>query len=277
MGCMRYFVDVGDRQVLTRTCGSADLPPLVMMHGSPGSSYSVMALGRHLTEGRRVIAPDTPGNGDSWPLAMAQPEIGDYAEALLGLLDALELETADLYGFHTGAAIAVEFSIRYPARTRRLLLEGVSLFDPREAQDLIDQGHAPPIACDHEGTQYARAAMMVRDAHLFWPWWSRDGASLRGLGLPAPEDLHDETMEVLKAPNTYYLSYHAALRYPKRERLPLVTRPALVAANPKDQLYSYLAAVTEIMPSAKSMEMPDLTTADYHSRAAAAFLRFLEE
>lgn len=277
MPVRRYFIDVGARQVLIRTCGSRDLPVLIMMHGSPGSSYSLMPVAQHLAKGRRIIAPDTPGNGDSTRLPMAQPEIGDYADALVGLLDALNIDTADLYGFHTGAAFAVEFSIRYPKRTRRLLLDGVSLFDPSEAQGLIDKGHAPHIACDHEGTQYARAFMMVRDAHLFWPWWARNGANLRGLGLPSPEDLHNETVEVLKAPGSYYLSYHAALRYPKRERLSLVPSPALVAANAKDQLYGYLGPVSEMIPSAKAIETPDPSVPDHLSKAAAAFLRFLDE
>lgn len=276
MDVRRYFVDVGDRQALYRSLGDPALPPLVMFHGSPGSSFSLMPLARHLAAGRRIVALDTPGNGDSSPAPMDEPTIGDYAEMHLAAIDAIGLETVDLYGYHTGASIAIELSIRHPDRVRRIVLDGVSLFDAAAQRHLLGNDHAPHIVPDHEGSQLSRAFIMVRDAWIFWPWWARGGDKLRGLGLPDTRYLHDEVLEVLKSVSTYHLSYRAALRYPKHEQLPKVPVPALVAACPSDQLYEYLDKVAALIPGARKAETPGATTEAERAKTAEMFLAFLD-
>ena len=53
--------------------------PVWMMHASPASSRSVEPLACRIATlaDCRVIAPDTPGNGDSAPLQLPQPELAD--------------------------------------------------------------------------------------------------------------------------------------------------------------------------------------------------------
>src|SRR5687768_28159 len=85
----RGFVDIQEGQVHYRTCGSESGPPLVMIHGSPGSSYSLVPQARRLAARRWIILPDTLGNGDSSPPTKAQPEIADYANAHLRALQTL--------------------------------------------------------------------------------------------------------------------------------------------------------------------------------------------
>lgn len=75
-----------------RIAGPADAPPLVMIHQSPGSSKQLSALMQALAGlGHRVVASDTTGNGDSDPLALAQPAIPDLAAHALAALDAMGL------------------------------------------------------------------------------------------------------------------------------------------------------------------------------------------
>ena len=57
----RGFVDVPDGQAHYRALGDPARPALVMLHGSPGSGYSLMPLARHLARGRHVVAIDTLG------------------------------------------------------------------------------------------------------------------------------------------------------------------------------------------------------------------------
>ena len=52
----RGFVDIAEGQAHYRACGAKGLPVLVMFHGSPGSSFSLTPLMRHLGKRRRVIA-----------------------------------------------------------------------------------------------------------------------------------------------------------------------------------------------------------------------------
>jgi pimeloyl-ACP methyl ester carboxylesterase len=271
----RGFVDVAQGQMHYRTCGDPSLPTLVMFHGSPGSSYSLMPLARHLATRRRIIALDTAGNGDSTPLPQAQPEIADLADAHWQAIEALRVGVVDLYGYHTGAAICTELSIRHQAQIGRIVMDGLSVFDPTESGMLVDSNHAPVIPLDDQGTQFAAAWTMVRDAHLFWPWWDRRAEALRGLGLPSAEYLHGEALEVLKACGTYSRSYLAALRYKKTTRLPLVGNPVLVTACPSDQLFGHLDKGADLIPGARRAVSPE--RADDAKPAAEMMLDFLME
>ena len=272
-GIRRGFVDVAHGQMHYRTCGDPALPALVMFHGSPGSGYSLMPLAAKFAPHRRVIALDTPGNGDSAPLPQPAPEIADLAAAHWQAIAALGLRAVDLYGYHTGAAICTELAIAHGAQIRRIVMDGLSVFDPADSGMLLAGDHAPAIAVDHAGSQLAAAWTMVRDAHIFWPWWDRRGAALRGLGLPSAEYLHGEVIEVLKASGTYHRSYLAALRYPKRARLPLVRNPVLVTACPSDQLFGHLDAGAALIPGARRAVSPE--RAEDAAPAARLMLDFL--
>lgn len=280
MRLKRGFVDTSFGQIHYRSCGSGNGGvPLFMFHGSPGSSFSLSQIICHMGASRHAIAPDTPGNGDSTPLPDEQPSIGDYAEAHAQGITGLGFEHVDLYGFHTGASIAIELSIRHPGLVRRMILDGTSLFDPGEQSHLLGNDHAPELVPDLDGTQLMRAWSMVRDAHVFWPWWDRQSQNLRGLGLPDAGHLHGELLEVLKAPRTYCRSYRAALRYPKREQLPKVSVPTLAAAAGNDMLAGYLDAVVELIPCARKAATPGNVTVveDPIDETARVFLDFLAE
>jgi len=101
--------------------------PLLMIHGS-GPGVSAWANWRLvmpvLAEKARVIAPDMAGFGFS-----ARPEnyvysMDNWVRQAVGLLDALDIEKADLVGNSFGGALALALTIRHPERVRRLVLMG---------------------------------------------------------------------------------------------------------------------------------------------------------
>lgn len=273
----RGFVDIAEGQAHYRTCGNAGLPVLLMFHGSPGSSFSLTPLMRHLGKGRRVIALDTLGNGDSSPASQDTPEISDLADAHMRAIDALGLKEYELYGYHTGTSICTEIAIARPDRVKRIVLEGVSVFSGGDQTNLYSNNHAPDIPIDLSGMHLMSAWTMVRDAHLFWPWWNRTAEGRRSLGLPSATYLNTETIEVLKASRTYFKSYNAALRYPKRERLPLIARPTLIAACPSDQLFGFLDLAQSLVPGARKVVTPDPHKDNDVVEAARIILAFLNE
>lgn len=230
----RAFADLSNRQVHFRHSGAGEIP-LVMLHASPGSSKQLEPLIAALSKTRRVIAPDTPGNGDSTPLAVDAPQIHDYAAAMVAFLDAQGLDQVDLYGSHTGASIATELAILAPDRIRKIILDGVGIFSAEERDEYLAH-YAPAVKPDINGAHLNWAFMFCRDQYQFWPWYKRDRENSRGAGLPTPGELHDWVIEVLKSIETYHLSYRAAFGYPKAERLPLVTRPILAIADENDPL-----------------------------------------
>ncbi len=274
----RGFVDVGDGQVHYRVAGpppgAPHGTPLVMLHPSPGSSKMLEPLIRLFAQTRRVIAPDTLGNGDSAVPDGTDPALAVFVDGHQRALDALGVERFDLYGSHTGGNIACEIAIAWPTRVRRLILDGMSLYADDERDDML-RHYALPIVPDEFGSQLDRVWSFVRDAYLFWPWYKRDAAHRRDVGLPSADALHDKVVEVLKAVRTYHLSYRAAIGYDKRPRLPLVTTPTLLACARNDMLLRYLDGVRALMPRAETLVTPGLATeaaAAETIRAMSAFL-----
>lgn len=103
------------------------LTPVVLLHQTPLSGRMFSELLPELARDRLVLAPDTPGYGESAGPATA-PALADYAAALHDLI-AEQKEPVDLVGYHTGALIAAAIAERYPQSVRRLVLVSVPLFD----------------------------------------------------------------------------------------------------------------------------------------------------
>lgn len=95
--------------------------PLVLLHGIGDSACDWLPVMESLAATRRVIAPDLPGAGDS-----DKPAI-DYSTRaqvpyLVGLLDQLGIERADLAGHSRGGIIALHTALAHPWRISRLML-----------------------------------------------------------------------------------------------------------------------------------------------------------
>jgi pimeloyl-ACP methyl ester carboxylesterase len=100
--------------------------PLILLHGSGNNSASwVPLMERPL--GRRVVAVDRPGYGLSSGVAYRRVDYRQTAVALVTrLLDALEIDKADIVGNSTGAVWALWTAIDQPGRVQRLVLAGAT-------------------------------------------------------------------------------------------------------------------------------------------------------
>lgn len=275
----RGFVDLPHGQVHYRHAApvtDTSRTPLALIHQSPGSSKQLEGLLHALAPARRVVAPDTLGNGDSDPAPVAVPDIPLLAEAAWAALDRLLPERFDLYGSHTGASIAMEIAIAHPDRIRRLVIDGMGLYAPDEQSDVL-QHYAREIAPDLEGTHLLKVWHFCRDQHLFWPYYNRTEAGRLPNGLPDAETFHDFVVEVLKAMRSYHQSYRAAFRHPKRDRLPLLRLPVLVASSPSDMLHRYFPDVAALVPGARTAELPAWGDPGFDAGAAAVIAAFLDQ
>jgi len=229
----RRFADLAARQVHYREAG--DGPPLLMLHASPGSSKQLEAKIAALARNHRVIAPDTPGNGDSTPLPLEAPAIADYAAAVAELLDAIGLERCDVYGSHTGANIALKLAVLAPERVGKVVLDGIGLYSDAERAKYL-ANYAPPIRPDLIGSQFLKAFMFCRDQYIFWPWFEPAASNRREGGLPSPETLHDWVIEVCKSITTYHLGYGASFAERSEDDLAKATQPVLFLVAENDPL-----------------------------------------
>jgi pimeloyl-ACP methyl ester carboxylesterase len=270
----RAFVRIREGQVHYRTAGRGDRV-LWMIHASPASSWNLVPLMSELAATRRVIAPDTPGNGDSVPLGLAKPEIENYAEAAVRTMDALGLERVDLYGSHTGAHIAMEIAIARPERVGRLVIDGLGMFSPEDKIE-FDARYAPAVEPDTFGSQFWWAWHFVRDQAWFFPYFRADAAHNRGAGAPSADRLHAVVVEVLKSVRTYHLAYRASFRHQDRQRLPLVTVPTLSLADEADPLKAGVHDVARLVKGARRAIVPGESTPAGRRAKADLIASFLD-
>lgn len=101
--------------------------PLVLVHGIGSNALSFSALMRELAGTRPLVAWDAPGYGGSAPLADDWPSADDYAAALTGLLDRLDLDRVDMLGHSMGALMAGRLAVRDAGRIGRLVLASPAL------------------------------------------------------------------------------------------------------------------------------------------------------
>jgi pimeloyl-ACP methyl ester carboxylesterase len=96
---------------------AGDGPALVLVHGWPQHWWSWRRVLPALAQERRVICVDLRGLGwsDAPPGAYAKEQ---WAADLVALLDALDLDAADLAGHDWGGLVALLAALRAPARVR---------------------------------------------------------------------------------------------------------------------------------------------------------------
>lgn len=270
----RRFFDLPDRQIHyreTEGAGGDRETPLVLLHLLPGSARQMEPLMRDLAP-RRCIAPDIAGTGDSDPIAIDQPTIADYARDTAALIAAMSGGApVDVYGTHTGAGIAIELALQAPHLVRRVVLEGIPMFTPAQAEELTAR-YAPDVAPDHNGSHLLWAHNFCRDQILFYPWYDKSQAAARGNGLPPPEDLHRWVLEVIKGLPGVPRAYRAAFAYPAAERLGLVTHPVLCLAPEGDSLFEATRQAIAHIPRGRLLVLRGNETDRQGAAAMAEFL-----
>jgi pimeloyl-ACP methyl ester carboxylesterase len=110
----------------TIEAGTGD--PAILLHGLGATKASMLpTLGALARAGRRAVAVDLPGFGDSTKPLLAAYDARYFADAVIALLDALHLQRADLVGNSMGGRVAIEVGLCAPQRARRLVLLAPSL------------------------------------------------------------------------------------------------------------------------------------------------------
>ncbi|MGA2503638.1 MAG: alpha/beta fold hydrolase [Anaerolineales bacterium] len=93
--------------------GGQKKPPLVLIHGAGGNHLSWPPEIRRLP-GARVFSLDLPGHGKS--KGPGRQSVGDYAESVIGFMNAADLSRAVFIGHALGGAIALTLAIDHPQR-----------------------------------------------------------------------------------------------------------------------------------------------------------------
>ena len=108
--------------------------PILLLHTLGGSSFQFVDTLQLLARNYRAIAWDMPGQGDSSPLT-GHLSIENYGDAVIDVLNELEIDKAYLFGQSIGGYITADVAARWGQRIHKAF---VGEAPPRILQDYID-------------------------------------------------------------------------------------------------------------------------------------------
>lgn len=238
-------------------------PPVLIVHGTPGGCDQGQALATILAlRGHRVVAPSRPGYLGT-RLAIGH-EPADQADAAADLLDALALRRVAVVALSGGGPSALQFALRHPERTARLvLLQAISARLIIEADDLLRAALLLPRS--------ARIAPSIVALALR----RRDPALVR-----AALDLARSTLPIAARSGGVFndtMQFSTLRPYPLAE----VAAPTLLIHGTADANVPYEQAVAAAaaIPDARLITVPDGThsSALFDRQAGEAVRAFLRE
>lgn len=268
----RHYLTLGSgaskRHVHYRRAGTG--PVLLLVHQSPrsGGEYEelMQRWGAHFT----CIAPDTPGFGQSEPLAKAGPDINDYADAIVEFIAALGLDQVPAYGFHSGAIILITALKRHPERFSGIAAGGYGVWTEAE-KAAFGANYTPPFLPLPYGEHLVWAWNRILEQAWFFPWYDARNETRMRNAHDDPARVHDIIMEILDAGDNFRHGYAAVLAAPRDIPAPdSTTAPVLITAYDGDPMQAHIDRLGA-MPaswSARKVRTPD--------DQAAASLEFLQ-
>jgi pimeloyl-ACP methyl ester carboxylesterase len=116
-----HDVRAGRLKIHTLTMGEG--PDVMLLHGLGSTKASFLDTAAALSRaGYRVHAPDLPGFGNSSKPATANYGPAFFADSIVGLMDALDIDRAHFVGNSMGGRVSIEVGLRHPDRVNALAL-----------------------------------------------------------------------------------------------------------------------------------------------------------
>ncbi|MGW2327340.1 alpha/beta fold hydrolase [Streptomyces sp. NPDC001700] len=139
----RTYRSASSGEVRWAAFGAADAPPVVLLHGTPFSSYVWRAFARALADRYRVFVWDMPGYGASEMRAGQDVSLAAQGRVFAELLDHWGLAEPAVVAHDFGGCVALRAHLLHGARYRRLaLVDPVALPPFGSAGYRLFGGHA---------------------------------------------------------------------------------------------------------------------------------------
>lgn len=195
--------------------------PLVLVHGYLGGSAQWETEIAHFSADYDVIAPDLPGFGDAAEEAGCA-RIGDMADRVIGLLDALGIDRFVLLGHSMGGMIAQEIAAKVGDRIVSLILYGTGPLG-----SMPDRFEPIQLSRERLGTDG-----VARTIDRIGATWLRKGADAAGFPLVA-------RIGAQANPKAALAALDAMDVWDGREALKELAMPTLVVWGDSDRSYRW--------------------------------------
>jgi pimeloyl-ACP methyl ester carboxylesterase len=149
--------------------GPADAPPVLLLHGITGHARVWDHLAARLVPGRRVIALDQRGHGDSDAAPDDDYREGTMADDVAAFAGSLRLDRFALIGHSMGGRIAIKYAGDHGARLERLVIidigPDINLAGLQRVRDMMAK--APErIESEEWAVEYIRRANPLQDVDM---------------------------------------------------------------------------------------------------------------
>jgi len=149
--------------------GPADAPPVVLLHGITGHARVWDHLAARLVPGRRVLALDQRGHGDSDPAPDDDYRVGTMADDVAAFVGSLRIDRFALLGHSMGGRIAIKYAADHAARLERLVIvdigPDINLAGLQRVRDMMAKS-PERIASEDWAVEYIRRANPLQDLDM---------------------------------------------------------------------------------------------------------------
>ncbi len=205
-----YSILLGDRKMHFKEMGSG--PPILLLHASPLSSNFlipfIQALAPHFT----VIAPDTPGYGNSELLSKTPSSLDDYIDNFNLFLMELGIKSCSVYGTATGAQLGIRYALMCPEKIDHLYLDNIAHFTPAEREEIL-HNYFPDFSPKADGSHLDSIWQVILSMFEYFPWcFPRDENKIH-TAKPPLAAYHSIMIEYLRAGKHYDIAYRLAFKH----------------------------------------------------------------
>lgn len=232
----KAYVTVPDGQIHLRYVTGSGVPT-ICLHQTASSSAMYESFFKALKDVGPLYALDTPGFGGSYRPPVV-PDTSYYVKALMVAIDVLGIEQFNLFGHHTGAALACELAATYPERVLKLGMIGpVQLSEDERAK--WREAAVTPLTIDAQATHLSEVWQRVTQLDqlpIAYP--------------PTPALATREAIDTLIAGDRWHEAYAAVFNQDFPAFLAQVQCPIWLICGEADVLYPYFARACVARPDA---------------------------
>lgn len=199
----------------------ADGPILVLSHGLTANAHSFVGLAHALENHVRLIAVDLRGRGLS-----SKPETGytmeDHAADILGLLDHLGLDEANIGGHSFGGLLTYHIASQHPDRVSRCVVMDA----PAEVdENILDQIQPSLDRLGKSVPSWDAYLTAVKSQPYFEDWWDPQIEEYYGADVEVAED---GSVQARSHPEHIRQAVEGTLGVPWTEYLQKIECPVLI-------------------------------------------------
>jgi pimeloyl-ACP methyl ester carboxylesterase len=218
-------------------------PALLCMHCSPLTGMVYENWLNEIGKDRLALAPDTPGFGGS-DAPPSQPQIKDYAAAMIRFMDELKLPKVDLMGYHTGSMTAVEIAHTYPTRIRKVVIISAPIMNAKDREQYADTLHGP-VPSWEQTLERTLAG------------WRKNGKGLFR-DVPTDDRYIDFTLDRLRRYRIAEWGHRAAFAHDFTGAF-IATKQPILLLNPDDDLHEHTLQAPQYNKAAQIRNLPGWT------------------